>query len=378
MTGAGRWRRWWRGRPGAHRRMRPRSPRSRIGSPEFPRCAAGMREGRLSVDQVGVIAERAGAGIRCALRGAGRGGHGQPVAHRGEAGTAPGARSAARPRALDQQDLRCEVHHYRITLAAPGGGEVRRGAGLAPRRAQIAEWKRDHDADARGCTRRRESGQRPPMPTTVDAFMGLVEAGWDCRGGSAPARAAHHRGGASGRQGQDRRRCTWVRCCPTPTADTSPATPPARRGSNATAKSSAPGGAPVRSAGGCAAPWSTATRTVRCPAAGPPAVCTPITSGTGRTAGPPSWTTWCCCVRITTGCIIAASSPSPATRDRLTVTDSDGQELSPGSLARPPTTPPPAVPPCTGPTGERADWWWYDPVPTPTTTDQQLTRGPDH
>ena len=31
---------------------------------EFPRCAQGMREGRLSLDQVGVIADRAGAGIR--------------------------------------------------------------------------------------------------------------------------------------------------------------------------------------------------------------------------------------------------------------------------------------------------------------------------
>src|SRR6266404_2359008 len=29
---------------------------------EFPRCAQGMREGRLSLDQVGVIAQRAGAG----------------------------------------------------------------------------------------------------------------------------------------------------------------------------------------------------------------------------------------------------------------------------------------------------------------------------
>src|SRR5690242_19451745 len=29
---------------------------------EFPRCAAGMREGRLSLDQVGVIAARAGEG----------------------------------------------------------------------------------------------------------------------------------------------------------------------------------------------------------------------------------------------------------------------------------------------------------------------------
>ena len=31
---------------------------------EFPRCAQGMREGRLSLDQVGVIAARAGRGVR--------------------------------------------------------------------------------------------------------------------------------------------------------------------------------------------------------------------------------------------------------------------------------------------------------------------------
>ena len=31
---------------------------------EFPRCAQGMREGRLSLDQVGVIAQRAGEGSR--------------------------------------------------------------------------------------------------------------------------------------------------------------------------------------------------------------------------------------------------------------------------------------------------------------------------
>ncbi|MGB9249246.1 MAG: DUF222 domain-containing protein, partial [Mycobacterium sp.] len=47
--------------------------------------------------------------------------------------------------------------------------------------------------------------------------------------------------------------------------------------------------------------------------------------------------------------------------DALTVIDSDGQPLRPGSLARPPTQSPPAVPPYPGPTGERADWWWYTP-----------------
>ena len=55
--------------------------------------------------------------------------------------------------------------------------------------------------------------------------------------------------------------------------------------------------------------------------------------------------------------------------DALTVTDNDGQPLCPGSLARPPTRPPPAVPPWPGPTGERADWWWYPPFqpqPPPT------------
>jgi hypothetical protein len=47
--------------------------------------------------------------------------------------------------------------------------------------------------------------------------------------------------------------------------------------------------------------------------------------------------------------------------DHLTVTDSDGRPLTPGSLARPPTRPPPEVAPYRGPTGERADWWYYDP-----------------
>jgi hypothetical protein len=56
--------------------------------------------------------------------------------------------------------------------------------------------------------------------------------------------------------------------------------------------------------------------------------------------------------------------------DHLVVTDSAGRPISSESLARPPTTPPPAVAPCQGPTGERADWWWYQPFqpqPPPTT-----------
>ena len=56
--------------------------------------------------------------------------------------------------------------------------------------------------------------------------------------------------------------------------------------------------------------------------------------------------------------------------DRLKVTNDQGEALVSGSLARPPTRPRPDVPPCNGPTGERADWWWYTPFqpqPPPST-----------
>ena len=53
----------------------------------------------------------------------------------------------------------------------------------------------------------------------------------------------------------------------------------------------------------------------------------------------------------------------------VTVVDTAGRHLSAGSLARAPSRPPPAVAPYPGPTGERADWKWYQPFhsyPLPT------------
>ena len=58
----GRSRRWWRGSWASPRTTRRRSSPWRAGFEEFPRCAAMMRDGQLSLDQVGVIAERAGEG----------------------------------------------------------------------------------------------------------------------------------------------------------------------------------------------------------------------------------------------------------------------------------------------------------------------------
>jgi len=47
---------------------------------DFPRCTEALREGRLSLDQVGVVVERRRRGIRRPLRGVGVGGDGDPVA----------------------------------------------------------------------------------------------------------------------------------------------------------------------------------------------------------------------------------------------------------------------------------------------------------
>ncbi|MDT0488548.1 HNH endonuclease signature motif containing protein, partial [Streptomyces doebereineriae] len=43
--------------------------------------------------------------------------------------------------------------------------------------ALVADWKHDHDIDED--TGEATSVQAPPLPNNVDAFMSLVEAGWD-------------------------------------------------------------------------------------------------------------------------------------------------------------------------------------------------------
>lgn len=122
------------------------------------------------MDQVGVIAERAADGSD------------EHYVGLAEVATVTQLRTAVnleprpepKPKAEPQRTItRMEGEHsttWRITL--PRVEAAKFEAGLQSHRdALIAEWKSDHDPN-RGT-------QAPPFPDGVDAFMALVEAGWD-------------------------------------------------------------------------------------------------------------------------------------------------------------------------------------------------------
>ncbi len=120
---------------------------------------------------------------------------------------------------------------WRITLAKLDAAKF--DAALQSHQdALIAEWKRDHDDD-------RPSPQRPPLPGAGEAFMGLVEAGWDAEAARRPH--GQHTTVVVHVDVNQRAACacTWVRCSPIPSVVICCVTPLVRCGSNATAKSSA-------------------------------------------------------------------------------------------------------------------------------------------
>ncbi|BBX42698.1 hypothetical protein MSIM_41490 [Mycobacterium simiae] len=146
---------------------------------EFPRCAAGMAEGRLSLDQLGVIAAGAGPGSDehyAALAS---------VATVNQLRTAvkleprpdPAPGPAPQPSITKTSDE--EFTCWRIKL--PHEEAATFDAALASHRdALIAEWKQDH-ADGKDV-----SENAAPLPGTVEAFLRLVETGWDVEAARRP------------------------------------------------------------------------------------------------------------------------------------------------------------------------------------------------
>ncbi len=218
----------------------------------------------------------------------------------------------------------------------------------------------DEQAGAQTCE------QAPPFPDTVDAFMSLIEAGWDTDVGGAartvPAPPWWRTSIWTATPTNRSPPCIWERRSPMRNAGTCSATPPARCGSNATAR-------PI----GAGRTTRTISRRLRraleyrdktlCGARlrGHPRSARPSPRALGERRRRPSWTTWCllCPFHHRTHHRGGITLTGPA--HRLRVTDSDGNPMTGASLARPPTTAPPDVPPCKGPLGERAQWWWYTP-----------------
>jgi hypothetical protein len=329
--------------------------------PEFPRCAQGLKEGRLSLDQVGVIAARAGAGSD------------EHYAQLARVATVTQLRTAVKLEPRPEPDCRPqpqpsitktsseEFSCWRITL--PRLDAAKFDAALAAHRdALIAQWK--HDRDSAGGA----SDQRAPLPGTVEAFMRLVEAGWDVEAARRPhgqhttvvvhvdveqRAAALHLGPLL--TDAERRYLTCDATCEVWFERDGELIGAGRatRAINRRLRRALEYRQPTCAVAGCGATRGLHAHHLRHWEDGGPTELANLVL---------------LCPyhhRLHHGGVITITGAPGA----LLVTDSAGRLLSPGSLARPPTQPPPAVAPCPGPTGERADWWWYQPFqpqPPPT------------
>jgi Domain of unknown function (DUF222)/HNH endonuclease len=328
---------------------------------EFPRCAQGMREGRLSLDQVGVIAGRAADGSdEHYVQLAGVATVNQlRTAVKLEPRPEPDPRPDPQPAITKTSDE--QFTSWRIRL--PHIEAAKFDAALQSHQdALVAEWKREHDNPGPA------SDQQPPFPDTKDAFMRLVEAGWDAE---AAARPHGHRTtvvvhvDVKDKVAQlhlgplltdsERQYLTCDATCevwferdgqPIGSGRTT-------RLINRRLRRALEYRHPTCAVPGCGATRGLHAHHIRHWEDG------------GETELDNLVLLCPYHHRLHHRGVITITGPA----DRLTVTDSFGRRLSAGSLARPPNRPPPAVPPCPGPTGERADWWWYEPFqpqPPPT------------
>jgi Domain of unknown function (DUF222) len=328
---------------------------------EFPRCAAGMRQGRLSLDQVGVIAARAGEGSD------------EHYAQLARSATVNQLRTAVKlePRPEPEPSTGPErsitktsdeqFSWWRIKL--PHHDAAKFDAALASHRdALFAQWKQDHGEGER------TSENAPPLPTLVEAFMRLIEAGWDAEATRRPhgqhttvvvhldveqRAAALHLGPLL--TDAERR---YLTC------DASGEVWFERDGQligagratrliNRRLRRALEHRHPMCAVPGCGATGGLHAHHLRHWEDGG------VTELFNLVLVCPYHH------RLHHRGVITITGPA----DDLIVTDSCGRQLSAGSLARAPNRPPPAVPACPGPTGERADWWWYEPFqpqPPPT------------
>ncbi|OBA64266.1 hypothetical protein A5647_02835 [Mycobacterium sp. 1100029.7] len=318
---------------------------------ELPRCAAGMADGRLSLDQVGVIAAQAGQGSD------------EHYAQLAEVATVsqlrtaikleprPESESRPQPQAsitkTSGEDFTC----WRIRLAHLDAAKF--DAALASHRdALIAEWKHDHGE--------RASDIAPPLPGTAEAFMRLVEAGWDAEAARRPhgqhttvvvhVDTEKHTGALHLGPLLTQAERQYLTCDATYEAwferdgqliGAGRTTRHINRRLRRALEHRQPS---------CAVPGCGATRGLHAHH-----IQHWEDGGATELANLVLLCPYHHRLHHSGGITLSGPAAEPV------VTDGSGRPLNAGSLARPPNLPPPDVPPCPGPTGERAQWWWYDP-----------------
>lgn len=347
---------------------------------QFPRCTNALREGQLSADQVGVIAERAADGSDDHYHQL------ASVATVAQLSTAvklepqPKPKHTPEPQRGISKTVTDAYTTWKIRLPAVEAATFQ--AGLDSHLdALIADWKRDRarSASPDGGNDTAADGHRPaggttdptdephtgepgqaPFPRTIDAFLSLIDAGWDAEATRRPhgqhttvvvhldlehRLAALHLGPLL--SDADRQYLTCDATCETWFEHHGRVI-----GSGRTTR--------------------TVNRRLRRALEHRDHCC--VIPGCGATRG------------LHAHHIVHWEHGGPTdlhnlvllcphhhrmhhrgeltisgTATDLHIVDDQDRPLTHRSLARTPTTSPPVAPPCRGPLGERADWWWYDP-----------------
>ena len=320
---------------------------------ELPRCVQGLREGRLSLDQLGVIAARAGRGSDEHYEQLARSATVSQLRTAVNLEPRPDPASRPQPQPSITKTTGEELTCWRITLG-PLDAATFDAALAAHRDALINQFKHD-----RGDGQRHAEGT-PPLPGTLEAFLRLVETGWDVEAPRRPhgqhttvvvhvdveqRAAALHLGPVLG--DAERR---YLTCDATCEVWFERDGEPIGAGRTTRTISRRLRRALEHRDRTCAVPGCGATRGLHA-----------HHIRHWEDGGPTELANLAlvCPYHHRSHHRGEITITGPATEPE--VTDSDGQPLRPGSLARPPTGPPPALAPYAGPTGERADWWWYDP-----------------
>ena len=319
--------------------------------PEFPQCAQGMLEGRLSLDQVGVIATRAADSSD------------EHYAELASVASVSQLRTAVKleprpkpgpwhePQRKITKTSNDDSTSWRITL--PQDEAATFDAALQSHRdALVADYKNDHDSD--------DSVNAPPFPNTVDALMSLVEAGWDNEVARRPHGqrttvvvhvdieqriAALHLGPLLTDGDRQYLTCdatceVWFERNGQPIGAGRSTRTISRRLRRALEHRDAT----------CAIPGCTATRGLHA-----------HHIQHWENGGPTELRNLVLLCPYHHREHHRGEITITGAADRLIVIDRDGDQLTACSLARPPNNSPPDVPPCSGPIGERADWTWYRP-----------------